>query len=584
MPRSRTKDTARLRAASRFLRPHARRLSIIVVLAVASATLAVSEPLLYRSIFDTFTRGTFASASVWLLALALVLVTRESCASLLELTVQKIRIALNADLLTETIDRLHTLPLDHHGGEPVASVLGRIERGVAGSVAAFSEVAFHLVPSVTYLALSAIVMMKLEWRLSLTVLAFAPLPALIGAWASREQTERERALVTKWVGAFGRLNEVLTGAAIVRSFVKEEDEKRRFLGGVAEANGIARRGVVRDAKLNASKNAVMALARVAAIVLGGALIVDGRTSVGTLIAFLGYVGGVFQPVQALTSTYQTVRKGRVSIESVTSVLGAPGALGDPPGAREARHLRGDVAFENVAFAYRLGPKVLTNVNLHVEAGERIALVGRSGAGKTTLMALLQRLYDPQGGRVLLDGHDLRTYAQRSLRSQIGVVLQEGVLFDDTIRDNIAFGRPSATHIEIENAARAAYAHDFIMKLPHGYDTRVGERGSLLSGGERQRIAIARALLKNAPILVLDEATSALDAEAEVEVQAALERLTRGRTTFVIAHRLGTLFDADRIAVVDGGTIAQLGTHDELLREGGLYANLVGIQTKQLRAA
>jgi ATP-binding cassette subfamily B protein len=338
----------------------------------------------------------------------------------------------------------------------------------------------------------------------------------------------------------------------------------------------------RDAKVSAAKNATMALARVSAVAFGGILVAKHQISLGTLVAFLGYAGGVFSPVQALTGMYQTVRKGGVALEAVSSILDCEHSLGDRPDARDTK-LRGNVAFENVDFAYRTGPNVLRNLDLEVRAGETVALVGKSGAGKTTLMALLQRLYDPDGGRVLLDGEDIRSFKQRSVRSQIGVVLQEGVLFDDTVRDNIAFGRPGATVDEIERAARAAHAHEFIMKLPQGYDTRVGERGSLLSGGERQRIAIARALLKDAPILVLDEATSALDAESEDLVREALERLTKDRTTFVIAHRLSTVVKADRIAVVDAGTIVETGTHQELVKKRGRYANLFARQKRTLDA-
>jgi ATP-binding cassette subfamily B protein len=299
----------------------------------------------------------------------------------------------------------------------------------------------------------------------------------------------------------------------------------------------------------------------------------GEIGVGTLVAFLAYLSGVFQPVQALTGIYQTLRRATVSAESVLSILEAQVSLGDAPNARDAEALRGEVQFKDVSFGYKRDKLLLRHVDFQARPGEVIALVGPSGAGKSTLMSLLQRLYAPTSGSVLLDGHDIDELKQRSVRAQIGVVLQEGMLFSDSVRDNIAFGRPGATQAEIEAAARAANAHEFICKLEHGYDTPVGERGCKLSGGERQRIAIARALLKDAPILILDEATSALDAENEEKVQEALARLTKGRTTFVVAHRLATVMSADRILVLRDGAIAESGTHAELMQAGGYYASL-----------
>jgi ATP-binding cassette subfamily B protein len=569
-----------------FFLPYRARLVAILGLALGVSVLAASEPLLFKLVFDAFGSGASGLGRAAILVGVLVgaLVAREALAAVLDRSIWRVRIGVGYDMMHATVDRLHTLPLSHHRDHGVGAVMTKIERGISGSVAAFSEASFHLVPSVVYLLISAIVMIRLEWRLSLVVIAFAPLPALLGARAAKEQTIRERDLMRRWTSLFSRFNEVLSGIAVVKSFVKEEDEKRRFLGGVAAANDIVLRGVATDTAVNATKNATMAVARIAAIAFGGYLVVKNEVTLGTLVAFLGYVSGVFTPVQSLTGMYQTMRKGTVALETLDEILRADEAFGDAPDAREADVLEGDVRFENITFAYREGTPVLRAVSFHARPGETIALVGGSGGGKSTLMALLQRLYDADAGRILLDGTDIRAFKQKSVRAQIGVVLQDAWLFDDTIADNIAFGTPHATRAQVEAAARAANAHDFIVALPHGYDSRAGERGCKLSGGERQRIAIARALMKNAPILILDEATSALDAESEDAVRGAIERLTKGRTTFLIAHRLATVTRADRVIVLDDGAIVESGTHHELLRAGGRYANLVARQARGLFAA
>jgi ATP-binding cassette subfamily B protein len=399
------------------------------------------------------------------------------------------------------------------------------------------------------------------------------LPALIGGFAAREQTRREHGLMQRWTNLFSRFNEVLGGILVVKSFVMEEREKRRFLSGVDEANQLVLRGVRTDSRFNAFRNAIITLARISAIALGGLLVMRAEIGVGTLVAFLAYMAGVFQPVQALTGMYQSLRRATVSAECVLSILDAEGKFEDAPGARDVHPLRGDVEFRDVSFGYREGGSLLQHVDVRVRPGEVVALVGPSGAGKSTLMALLQRLYAPTSGTILLDGQDVAELTQRSIRSQIAVVLQEGILFSDSVKENITFGRPGASDAEVQAAALAANAHEFIAALPEGYETPVGERGSKLSGGERQRVAIARAVLKDAPILILDEATSALDAENEEKIQEALGRLTRGRTTFIIAHRLSTVMNADRILVLRDGSIAESGTHSELMKRGGYYAFL-----------
>jgi len=569
-----------------IVRPFRGAILAVLGLTVVGAMVQAMEPLVLKYLFDGLAGGGVGRGVVVGLGGVVALgVAREVATGFSNLLSWRVRIRVQFELLRRAVQRLHSLPISYHRSESVGGLMTKLDRGTTGLVGALAELMFNVLPAVLYLVFSLVLMFRLDWRLSLVVLFFAPLPALVGAWAAREQTQRERTLLDRWTRIYSRFNEVLAGIVTVKSFAMEEEEGRRFLGEVDRANGVVLRGVARDTGTGAVRNLVSLAARATALGVGAWLVLRGEATVGTLVAFLGYMGGLFGPVEGLTGVYQTLRRATVSLEAIASILDAPETVQDAPDAIEPGELRGEVRFEGVRFGYREGEWILDGIDLEVRPGELIALVGPSGAGKSTLISLVQRLHDPVSGRVLVDGMDLRRLRQHALRRQIGVVLQDALLFNDTIAKNIAYGRPDASRAEIEAAARAANAHDFIMRLPNGYDTMVGERGGLLSGGERQRIAIARALLKDPPILILDEATSALDAESEMLVQEALSRLVRGRTTFVIAHRLATVVGADRILVLKDGRIIESGTHLELLARGGYYASLVEKQTRGLiRAA
>ena len=563
-----------------FVRPYRSTLAGVISLALLLAALSAIDPLLMKYLFDALERrSSLSSLGMIMAGLVTLELARAGLQAWLGVLSWDVRLGVDYTMRENVMSKLNSLPMSFHQGETIGATMNRINQGIAGCVTAFCETAFNLFPTLLYLVLSVTAMLQMEWRLAIAVIVFAPLPAVIGAWAAPEQMHRERRLVERWNSIYGRFNEVLAGMMTVKGFAMEEEEKRRFMQGVREGNEVVRRGVRTDNVTGTLRTLAATAARLTALAVGGYLISRQEMTVGTLLAFLGYIGGLFGPVQGLTNTYQTLRKATVSLEAIFSILDAEDVVADGPGASDVRPLRGEVEFRQVSFGYQPGSAVLRDISLTAKPGETIALIGPSGSGKTTLLALLQRFYSLTDGSITVDGVDIRRMTQRSLRSQIGVVFQDAHLFNDTVRANIAYGRPAAALADVEAAARAAHAHDFIMALPEGYDTIVRERGSRLSGGQRQRIAIARALLNNPPILILDEATSALDSESEYLIQRALKTLLSGRTAFVIAHRLSTVRDADRIVVIKEGVIAEAGNHTELLAHGGYYASLVARQAR-----
>jgi ATP-binding cassette, subfamily B, bacterial len=423
------------------------------------------------------------------------------------------------------------------------------------------------------------VMLYLDWRFTLISLAVAP-ALFILVYSFTRRIKNNARLVKKKEGEIASVvQESLSAVRLIKAFAREEFESRRLDEKSLESVETALLARSVKAKLTPLVEVTVALGTCLVLWYGARLVLAGQISPGALIVFILYLGKMYKPMRDLSKMTDTISKASVGFERIREVLQTESNVRDLPGARRAPRFRGRIQFEHVHFAYNKDQPVLHDVSLTVEPGEFIALVGPTGSGKSTLISLIPRFYDPTQGRVGIDGVDIRSFTLRSLRDQISFVLQETYLFRATVWENIAYGKPGASRAEIIRAARLANAHEFIARLPEGYDTIIGERGETLSGGQRQRITIARAVIRDTPILLLDEPSSGLDAESEELVFEALGRLMEGKTSVVIAHRLATVMRAQRIYAVEDGSIVESGTHEELLARGGLYSRLYEIQFK-----
>ena len=421
------------------------------------------------------------------------------------------------------------------------------------------------------------VMLYINWRFTLIALSIAPiLFAVVYSYtrrikkAAREVRKKEGEMVSV-------MQEVLSSIRVVKAFAREDYEERRLEEESLESVEISMRARSLKAKLSPLVGVIVAVGTAMVLWFGARMALTGTLSAGSLVVFIMYLGKMYKPMQELSKMTDTYSKAAIGYERIQEVIETDGEVKDLPGARPAPRFKGKIEFENVNFAYEPDRPILRDISFEIEPGQVAALVGPTGAGKTTIISLIPRFYDPISGVVKIDGQDIRRFHQKSLRQQMSFVLQETLLFHGTIWSNIAYGKPEATRKEILRAAELANAQEFIEKLPQGYNTMVGERGVTLSGGQRQRIAIARAIIRDTPILILDEPSSGLDAASEKLVFEALDRLMEGRTSIVIAHRLSTIRRAGIIFVVQDGSIVERGKHEELLQKGGLYSELYQIQ-------
>jgi ABC-type multidrug transport system fused ATPase/permease subunit len=578
-------DWKLLTRAFRFVAPYKLTvaLSLFSVLAVTASDL--SMPYLLRTAIDQDIAGgnmsgLFHTAALYLGAILINNVASSGQTYVTGWLGQKVIF----DLRDQVFTHLQSLSLSFYDGREMGDTLSRMTEDIDLLNELVSNSVITLVNTLFSLGGVVVVMVIMNLRLSLLNFAVIPLMVLVTTVLRRWMGMAYRKTRQKIAAVTHQVEEGVSGVRIIQSFGQED----RSSGGFRSVNQENRAANLEAASVRSIYfplvEVIGSLGVGLVLWFGGVAILKGDLTVGVLVAFVLYLFRFFEPIRSLTMLYDSVLAAMAAAERIFELLDTEPDIMDPPQPVQLGRIEGMVEYQNVGFAYLSDQPVLQDLNIVARPGETIALVGATGAGKSTIISLLSRLYDVQEGAILIDGHDLRDIAIKTLRTQLGIVLQEGFLFSDSVRDNIRYGRLEATDEEVEDAAKTVGAHEFIMRLPEGYDTEVRERGEKLSIGERQLICLARALIADPRILILDEATSSVDPYTELIIQDALNLLFRGRTSIVIAHRLSTIRRSDRIYVMDHGRVAEVGSHDELLERGGLYANLYEMQFKMQEAA
>lgn len=554
-------------------------LSLAMLCMLVAGALQSAQALLVKPILDDIFLGKNPNALKWIpLAVIGIFLVKGACNYGQTIMMNYIGLRIVTNLRNKLYEQIQRQSLAFFTQHPTGVLMSRITNDVASIQAASSEAVTSLIKdTVTLVSLIGVVFYT-DWKLAIVAtfvfpLAIYPISAL-GKKMRKVATSTQVTMGT----LSSLLQETISGTRIVKAFGMEKYENERF----AAENERLFKFNMKAVSVNAISHPLMeflgSLGIAAVIFYGGYNVVHGNSTPGTFFSFLAALLMLYEPVKRLINVNNTIQQGIAGADRVFSIIDRVPDIDDKPGVRALPPVTRSIDIEDVTFSYEKTP-VLKNITLSIKAGEVVAFVGMSGGGKTTLVNLIPRFYDVSSGRILIDGQDIRDVTMQSLRSQIAIVTQQTILFNDTVKNNIAYGDIERTQDDIINAARAANAHDFIMKLPQQYDTNIGELGTKLSGGEKQRISIARALLKDAPILILDEATSSLDTEAEIEVQEALDNLMKGRTTLVIAHRLSTIRNADRIIALVNGEIVEEGTHESLLAQKGEYFRLYNLQFK-----
>jgi ATP-binding cassette subfamily B protein len=593
-------SSARLRI-TQLIRPHWKALTIALVAVLGVTLTDVLAPWPLKIILDsllrtnklphflsTFIAGVFGQDRFAILnfavaAVALIAVVGAISDYVESYMTNSVSQWVAHDLRRTLYNHIQRLSLTEYDKTRTGDLISRVTSDIESIQNFINSALFGILISVLTLLGMMGIMFYINWRFTLIALSVAPALFLVVFFFTRRIKKSSRAVRKKESELLSVVEEVLTSVRVVKAFAREDYEERRFASRSRDNLETALEARSIKAKLSPLVEVIVALGTCLVLWYGARLALSNQLSVSLLVVFLTYLGMMYKPMRDLSKMTDTVSKASVGFERIQEVLEIESRVRDLPSAQKAPRLKGKIEFENVSFSYKEDSPVLKDISLKIEPGQVAAIVGPSGTGKTTIISLIPRFYDPKSGQVKIDGKDVRQFTMKSLREQISFVLQDTLLFRAPIWENIAYGKPQASRAEIIKAAEVANAHEFIEKMPEGYDTMLGERGVTLSGGQRQRIAIARAVIRDTPILVLDEPTTGLDAESEAAVIEALDRLMKNRTTVLIAHHLGTIQHADVIFVVNDSELVEQGTHEELLAKCGIYADLYKTQTSEVPA-